>query len=73
MQTADLRSLRSCYMDVGTNDFTRTTTKDESLSAARELYTQMLAHGMDSERLRFFVVPDGQHSPASWRWTFRDM
>lgn len=72
MQTADLRSLRSCYMDVGTNDFTRMTTKEESLSAARELYAQMLAHGMAPERLRFFVVPDGQHSPASWRWTFPD-
>lgn len=81
MRTADLRSLYSCYMDIGTNDFTRMTTKKESLAAACEIRTQMLAHGLASERLRFFAIPDGRHSPASWRltfpdalrWTFRDM
>ena len=72
MRSADLRSLRSCYMDIGTNDFTRMTTKEESLSAAREMCAQLLAHGMTPERFRFFVVPDGQHTPASWRWNFPD-
>ncbi len=81
MRSADLRSLCSCYMDIGTNDFTRMTTKEESLSAAQEMCAQLLAHGMTPERFRFFVVPDGQHTPASWRrnfpdalrWVFRDM
>lgn len=72
MQAADLRSLYACYMDISTNDFTRMTTREESLSAAHEIGTQMLAHGLASERFRFFVIPNGQHSPVSWRWTFPD-
>lgn len=72
LRSADFRSLLSCYMDVGTNDFTRMSTKDEMLSSAYWMREQMLSHGMAADRLRFFVIPNGQHSPATWRWTFPD-
>lgn len=72
LRSANFQSLLSCYMDVGTNDFTRMTTKEEMLSSAYWMRSQMISHGMVAGRLRFFVIPDGQHSPATWRWTFPD-
>lgn len=72
LRSADFRLLRSCYMDVGTNDFTRMTTKEAMLSSAYWMRGQMLSHGMAADRLRFVVIPDGRHSPATWRWTFPD-
>ena len=32
----------------------------------------MLSYGLAADRLRFFVVPGGQHSLATWRWMFPD-
>ena len=71
-RTTDLSALLSCYLEVGTNDVTRMTTAPEALAAARELHALLLARGVQPDRLRFFTVPGGAHSPASWRWTFPD-
>ena len=69
----DFSGLLSCCVQVGTDDFTRMTTKEESLYAAREMYSQMLEHGLSPERGQFTVVPDGRHEPESWRKTFPDV
>ena len=71
-QEAKLDSLLYCYMDIGTEDATRMSAKEQTMQAAIRMRDEMLLRGLEESRLRFFVIPDGKHTPAAWRWTFPD-
>jgi len=71
-EQASFDRLRYCYMDIGTEDATRMSAKADTMRSALRMRDELLARGMDSERLKFHVIPDGTHSPATWRTTFPD-
>lgn len=70
--SSDFCTLRYCYMDIGTNDFTRMSSQRDTMAAALQMRDVMLARGLMPERLRFFAIPDGRHELSTWRWTFPD-
>ncbi|MCR5825168.1 MAG: esterase family protein [Oscillospiraceae bacterium] len=69
---ARLDALAYCYMDVGTEDETRMTAKEDALRSAQRMRDELLHCGLDARRLRFRVIPAGRHSPATWRQSFPD-
>ncbi|MBR3561383.1 MAG: hypothetical protein IKN81_07660 [Oscillospiraceae bacterium] len=64
--------LRYCYMDIGTEDATRMSAKEDTMRSALRMRDELLARGMDAAKLNFHVIPGGTHSPATWRATFPD-
>ena len=64
------RELRSCYMDIGTEDATRMSAKEDTMRSALRMRDELLARGLDETRLKFHMIPGGKHSPATWRETF---
>lgn len=71
-QDAHLDEVRYCYMDIGTEDSTRMSAKEQTMRSAIRMRDEMLLRGLDESRFRFFVIPGGKHAPATWRWTFPD-
>ncbi len=71
-EQASFADLRSCYMDIGTEDATRMSAKEDTMRSALRMRDELLLRGMVAERLRFRVIPGGTHSPATWRNTFPD-
>lgn len=71
-QDAGLEKIRYCYMDIGTEDTTRMSAKEQTMRSALRMREELLLRGLDDSHFRFFVIPDGKHSPATWRWTFPD-
>ncbi len=69
---ADLSHLRYCYMDIGDEDATRMSAKEETMRSALRMRDELLARGMDETGLRFTVIPGGAHAPSTWRRTFPD-
>lgn len=72
--------IKYIYMDVGTNEFGRITTKEEFLNGAEVLYKNYIAHGVPASRIRYNIYPDAVHSQLEWkkrfpdalRWIFQD-
>lgn len=71
-EQASFRKLRYCYMDIGTEDATRMSAKEDTMRSALRMRRELLARGLDDSRLKFRVIPGGAHSPATWRETFPD-
>jgi len=64
--------LRYCYMDIGDEDATRMSTKEQTMKSALRMKDTLLSGGMDEAGLRFRVIPGGRHAPDTWRNTFPD-
>ena len=71
-QGAGLKELLYCYMDIGTEDATRMSAKEQTMRSALRMREELLLRGLDESRFRFFIIPGGKHTPATWRWTFPD-
>lgn len=71
-ENADFSNLHRCYMDIGTNDFTRMSEKEKTMFCALRMKEEMIKKGMTPNNLKFFTIPNGEHSAETWRWTFPD-
>ena len=67
-----LRASEIHYMDTGTNEYGRMTTKEEFLKGAQELYQNYLKHGVEPERIQYNIYPEAVHSQKEWRVRFPD-
>lgn len=80
LDNADYSRLQYVYLDVGTNEFGRITTKEEFLKGADILNQAFEVHGIDSQKLIFNCYPGAIHSQTEWkkrfpdaiRWIFQD-
>lgn len=72
MDTASYAHLKYIYMDTGTNEYGRMTTKEEFLKGAQELYQNYLKHGVEPERIQYNIYPEAVHSQKEWRVRFPD-
>ena len=64
--------LKYIYMDVGTNEFGRMTTKEEFLDGANMIYENYLKHGVPAEIIKYNIYPDAMHKQSEWRYRFPD-
>lgn len=77
----DLSGIEKVYLDVGTNEFGRMTTKEEFLEGARDVQELLIKHGLPESHLWQRVIINGEHRMRDWslrfpdalRWTFGSM
>ncbi len=80
LSQADTSHLRYIYLDVGTNEFGRMTTKEEFLQGGERLKDYFQEQGFDEKRFYFEVHPGVTHHVTEWknrfpdsiRWAFQD-
>lgn len=80
LENAEFSHLKRIYMDVGTNEFGRITTKEEFMLGADMMYGAYLQHGVPAEIIRYHIYPGAVHSQREWkgrfpgamRWIFSD-
>ena len=72
LDAASYDHLKYIYMDTGTNEFGRMTTKEEFLKGAGDLYETYIAHGVQREKIKYNIYPDGVHNQKEWRQRFPD-
>ncbi len=72
LDAASYDHLKYIYMDVGTNEFGRMTTKEEFLQGANDIYQNYLDHGVAPERIKYNIYPDAIHNQKEWRVRFPD-
>lgn len=72
LDESDYSHLKYVYLDAGTNEFGRMSTKEEFLDGAKIIYQSMIEHGVEESRLKFTVYPDAIHSQKEWRTRFPD-
>lgn len=72
LDSAAYDHLKYIYMDVGTNEFGRMTTKEEFLQGANDLYQGYLSHGVSPASIKYNIYPQGQHNQREWRGRFPD-
>ncbi len=71
-QTVDAVHLQRIYMDVGTNEFGRFTTKEEFLQGANLLYTKYMELQIPKEKIKYNIYPEARHSQLFWKQRFPD-
>lgn len=72
LDNSDYSHLKYVYMDVGTNEFGRMTTKEEFLQGANDLYQNYLKHGVPAKAIRYNIYPNAKHNQLEWRYRFPD-
>ena len=72
LQRGSYGHLKRIYMDVGTNEFGRITTKEEFLEGAELMHRAYLEHGVQPERILYNVYPGAVHSQTDWKMRFPD-
>ncbi|MBQ1468789.1 MAG: alpha/beta hydrolase [Solobacterium sp.] len=72
LDTGSYSHLKYLYMDVGTNEFGRMTTKEEFLDGANMMYENYLKHGVPAEIIKYNIYPDAMHNQREWRYRFPD-
>ncbi len=72
LDTGSYSHLKYLYMDVGTNEFGRMTTKEEFLDGANMMYENYLKHGVPAEIIKYNIYPDAMHTQREWRYRFPD-
>ncbi len=72
LDTGSYDHLKYLYMDVGTNEFGRMTTKEEFLDGANMMYENYLKHGVPQDIIKYNIYPDAMHNQKEWRYRFPD-
>ena len=72
LQRGSYGHLKRIYMDVGTNEFGRITTKEEFLEGAELMHRAYLEHGVQPERILYNVYLGAVHSQTDWKMRFPD-
>lgn len=64
--------LKRIYMDVGTNEYGRITTKKEFIEGADMMYRAYLHHGVPQACIQYNIYPGAIHSQTEWKKRFPD-
>lgn len=72
LENASYRHLRRVYMDVGTNEYGRITTKQEFVAGVDLVYRTCLAHGVPADYMKYDIYPGAVHSQTEWKKRFPD-
>ncbi|WHH59088.1 alpha/beta hydrolase-fold protein [Petroclostridium sp. X23] len=72
MKSADYSHLKYVYVDVGTNEFGRMTTKEEFLEGADIIYDYLKKNHLSDRQLKYNIYPDAIHHQKEWRVRFPD-
>ena len=72
LQHANYTHIKKLYLDTGTNEFGRMTTKEEFLNGAETLHTYFEGGGLTPEIMKYNVYQDAIHAQREWRMRFPD-
>lgn len=72
LERADYGHIRFAYVDVGTNEYGRITTREEFLRGSEEVYRRLSGNMSEPAGLYYRVHPDAMHTQRDWRWRFPD-
>lgn len=72
LKKADYSHIRRLYLDTGTNEFGRMTTKEEFLVGAEKIHKYFADAGLTSEVMKYNVYQDAIHNQREWRLRFPD-
>lgn len=72
LKTADCSHIKRLYLDTGTNEFGRMTTKEEFLEGAETICRYFTGHGLTKEIMKYNVYQDAIHAQREWRLRFPD-
>lgn len=72
LETGDYQNLQRVYLDTGTNEFGRMSTKKDFLRGTETIYQYFKNNGLTPEKLKYKVFPDATHSQKDWSLRFPD-
>lgn len=64
--------LKRVYMDTGTNEFGRISTKEDFLKGTETIYQYFKNNGLGDDKIKYNVFEDGIHNQRDWRMRFPD-
>lgn len=72
LDTADYSHIKKLYLDTGTNEFGRMTTKEEFLVGAEKIHGYFMKAGLGNDIMKYNIYQDAVHSQREWRMRFPD-
>lgn len=72
LQEGSYHHIKKIYIDTGTNEFGRMTTKEEFLEGAATMYSYFKKAGLKEDVLKYNVYTDAIHNQREWRIRFPD-
>lgn len=72
LQRGEYTHLKYVYMDVGTNEFGRMTTKEEFLQGTDTIFHYFKRNGVTEKQLKYNIYSDAIHHQKEWRMRFPD-
>lgn len=72
LDDAEYSHIKKLYLDTGTNEYGRMTTKEEFLEGADIVHTYFEKGGLSLNKLKFNIYQDAIHSQRDWRLRFPD-
>lgn len=69
---ADYSHIKKIYLDTGTNEFGRMTTKEEFLVGAEKIRGFFAGAGLGEDTMKYNVYQDAIHNQREWRLRFPD-
>jgi predicted alpha/beta superfamily hydrolase len=81
LKSSSYEHLKYVYIDVGTNEFGRMTTKEEFLQGAQDIFECFRSKGIDDTKMKYNIYSDAIHHQKEWakrfpdaiRWIFQDI
>lgn len=72
LKEASYSHIKKLYLDTGTNEFGRMTTKEEFLAGAETVRRYFVKGGLGDDILKYTIYQDAIHSQREWRMRFPD-
>ena len=72
LKTADYSHICRLYLDTGTNEFGRMTTKEEFLAGSEIIRSYFVRGGLTPKTMKYNVYQDAIHNQREWRMRFPD-
>lgn len=72
LKTSTYDHIQSVYLDVGTNEFGRMTTKEEFFEGTEIIYREFLERGVPKDVIKYNIYEGAMHNTSAWRDRFPD-
>jgi predicted alpha/beta superfamily hydrolase len=72
LKSSNYSHLKYVYLDVGTNEFGRMTTKEEFMQGSKIIYNYFTDNGVGRDKLKFNIYDGATHDQKHWRTRFPD-
>jgi predicted alpha/beta superfamily hydrolase len=72
MAKSNLGHVKYIYLDVGTDEYGRITTKEQYIEGNNMIYEYLNGCGFDEMQVKYCIFPGEKHKPSSWRQRFPD-